>query len=88
VSAIRVLLADDHAIVRSGLRLLLEREPDITVTGEAADGRAALDALDRETADVAVLDVAMPGLNGYRGGGSDFAQESGYRDRDAQHAQR
>ena len=40
MSAIRVLLADDHAIVRSGLRLLLEREPDITVTGEAAESGA------------------------------------------------
>jgi two-component system, NarL family, response regulator NreC len=69
VSAIRVLLADDHAIVRSGLRLLLERQPDIRVTGEAADGRAALDALDREAADVAVLDVAMPGLNGIEAAG-------------------
>lgn len=61
---IRVFLADDHAIVRSGLRLLLERERDFTVTGEAADGRAAIDALSREPADVAVLDVAMPHLNG------------------------
>jgi DNA-binding NarL/FixJ family response regulator len=61
---IRVFLADDHAIVRSGLRLLLERERDFTVTGEAADGRAAIDALCREPADVAVLDVAMPHLNG------------------------
>jgi DNA-binding NarL/FixJ family response regulator len=61
---IRVFLADDHAIVRSGLRLLLERERDFTVTGEASDGRAAIDALARESADVAVLDVAMPRLNG------------------------
>ena len=61
---IRVFLADDHAIVRSGLRLLLEREPDFRVTGEAADGRAAIDALARDPADVAVLDVAMPHLNG------------------------
>jgi DNA-binding NarL/FixJ family response regulator len=61
---IRVFLADDHAIVRSGLRLLLERERDFAVTGVAADGRAAIDALARELADVAVLDVAMPHLNG------------------------
>ena len=60
----RVFLADDHAIVRSGLRLLLERECEFTVTGEAADGRAAIDALARAAADVAVLDVAMPHLNG------------------------
>ncbi len=61
---IRVFLADDHAIVRSGLRLLLERECDFHVTGEASDGRAAIDALARDAADVAVLDVAMPHLNG------------------------
>ena len=64
MSAIRVLLADDHAILRSGLRLLLEREPDFAVVGEAADGRAAMEWLAREPADVAVMDVAMPGLNG------------------------
>jgi two-component system response regulator NreC len=61
---IRVFLADDHAILRSGLRLLLERERDFRVIGEAADGRAAIDALARDPADVAVLDVAMPHLNG------------------------
>ncbi len=60
----RVLLADDHAILRSGLRLLLEREPDFTVTGEAGDGRAAMECLSREPADVAVMDIGMPGLNG------------------------
>ncbi|MFN0168455.1 MAG: response regulator [Bryobacteraceae bacterium] len=60
----RVLLADDHAIMRSGLRLLLEREPDLVVAGEATDGREALDWLSRDTADVVVMDVAMPVLNG------------------------
>ncbi len=60
----RVLIADDHAIVRSGLRLLLDREPDLQVAGEAADGRAALEWLAREPADVVVMDVGMPGLNG------------------------
>jgi DNA-binding NarL/FixJ family response regulator len=60
----RVLLADDHAILRSGLRLLLEREPDLAVTGEAGDGRAAMECLAREPADVAVMDIGMPGLNG------------------------
>jgi len=64
VSRIRVLLADDHAILRAGLRLLLEREPDFSVAGEAGDGRAALEWLAREPADVAVMDVGMPGLNG------------------------
>ena len=60
----RVLLADDHAILRSGLRLLLEREPDLRVAGEAADGRDAIDWLTREQADVVVMDLGMPGLNG------------------------
>lgn len=62
--SVRVFVADDHGIVRSGLRLLLEREPDFVVVGEAADGRSALDWMAREQADVAVIDVAMPGLNG------------------------
>lgn len=60
----RVLLADDHGIVRGGLRLLLDREPDLTVAGEAADGREAVDWLSRATADVVVMDVGMPVLNG------------------------
>jgi two-component system response regulator NreC len=64
VTPIRVFLADDHAIVRGGLRLLLERQPGFQIAGEASDGRAAIDALAREPADVAVLDVAMPHLNG------------------------
>jgi two-component system response regulator NreC len=64
VKVTRVLLADDHAILRSGLRLLLEREPDLRVAGEAMDGREAIDWLTREQADVVVMDVGMPGLNG------------------------
>lgn len=64
MNMVRVFVADDHAIVRSGLRLLLEREPDLSVVGEAPDGRAALEWIAREQADVAVIDVAMPGLNG------------------------
>jgi DNA-binding NarL/FixJ family response regulator len=64
MSGIRVLLADDHAIVRSGLRLLLERERDFEVVGEAVDGREAVDWMERAEADVAVMDVGMPGLNG------------------------
>ena len=64
MNMVRVFVADDHAMVRSGLRLLLEREPDLSVVGEAPDGRGALDWIEREQADVAVIDVAMPGLNG------------------------
>ncbi|HZJ28956.1 MAG TPA: response regulator transcription factor, partial [Solirubrobacterales bacterium] len=60
----RVLIADDHGIVRSGIRLLLERQPGITVIGEAADGAAARDLAVRERPDLAILDVKMPKLTG------------------------
>jgi len=61
---IRILLADDHTVMRNGLRVLLERQPDFAVAGEAADGREAVDAAERLTPDVVVVDVAMPRLNG------------------------
>lgn len=61
---VRVLLADDHAILRSGLRLLLEREEGWSVVAEAGDGREAVAAMENDPADVAVLDVGMPALNG------------------------
>jgi DNA-binding NarL/FixJ family response regulator len=61
---ITVLIADDHAVVRDGLRLLLENQPDISVIGEVADGREAVDAALRLKPDVVVMDLAMPHLNG------------------------
>ncbi len=61
---IRILLADDHLVIRGGLRLVLEREPGLTVVGEAADGREAIRLAQELSPDVAVLDVAMPNLNG------------------------
>ena len=61
---VRVLIADDHGIVRSGLRLLLERQPDIEVVAEAADGAEARDLAVRERPDLAILDVKMPKLTG------------------------
>jgi DNA-binding NarL/FixJ family response regulator len=61
---VRVLIADDHGIVRSGLRLLLERQPDIEVIGEAADGAEAREIAVRERPDLAILDVRMPKLTG------------------------
>jgi two-component system, NarL family, response regulator LiaR len=61
---IRVLIADDHKIVRQGLRFLLESEPGIEVAGEAADGVAALAAIRALRPDVVLLDLLMPGLDG------------------------
>ena len=61
---IRVLLAEDHALVRAGIRSLLASVPDIEVVGEAGDGREALAMLERTPADVAILDITMPGMNG------------------------
>ena len=62
---IRVVIADDYAIFRQGLRLVLEADPQLSVVGEAADGDEALRLITSEQPDVAVLDVTMPGLNGF-----------------------
>ena len=64
MKTIRILLADDHTVVRKGLRLLLESHPGFQVIGDAADGRAAVSLAGEHTPDVVVMDVAMPGLNG------------------------
>jgi DNA-binding NarL/FixJ family response regulator len=61
---VSVILAEDHAIVRHGLRLLLESEPDITVVGETSDGLEVAALVERLGPDVLVLDIVMPGLNG------------------------
>ncbi len=60
----RVLIADDHGILRAGLRMLLERQPDIEVVAEASDGVEARDAAIRERPDLAIIDVRMPKLGG------------------------
>ncbi len=60
----RVLIADDHGIVRSGLRMLLENQPDVEVVAEAGDGAEARDVAIRERPDLAILDVKMPKLTG------------------------
>ena len=60
----RVVLADDHDIVRRGLRALLQNEPGVDVVGEASDGREALDLCQELQPDLAILDIAMPQLNG------------------------
>jgi len=61
---IRVLLADDHAVVRDGLRALLEAQPGIEVVGDVSNGRDAVREAQRLLPDVVVMDIAMPGLNG------------------------
>lgn len=61
---IKVLIADDHTIVRSGVRLLLDAEPDIEVVGEALDGAEAVDLVAKLRPDVVLMDIAMPGLDG------------------------
>ncbi len=61
---IRILLADDHTIIRSGLRLLLEQQPDFKVVAEAGDGREAVELVSRHHPEVTVLDIGMPQLNG------------------------
>ena len=60
----RILLADDHTVMRNGLRLLLERQPHLKVVAEASDGREAVAMAAAEDPDVVVMDIAMPHLNG------------------------
>ena len=62
--SITVFLADDHAVVRDGLRVLLEAQPDISVIGDAANGRAAVHLVAQLCPDVVIMDIAMPDLNG------------------------
>ena len=60
----RILLADDHALVRGGLRLILDGEPDLAVVAEAGDGAQAVDLATRGDVDLAILDIAMPRMTG------------------------
>jgi DNA-binding NarL/FixJ family response regulator len=64
IKPIRVLLADDHTLVRAGIRALLEKLPDVEVLAEASDGREVLSLLKKLEPTVILMDVAMPGLNG------------------------
>ncbi|HEX5110482.1 MAG TPA: response regulator transcription factor [Vicinamibacterales bacterium] len=64
MDAIRILLADDHETVRQGLRLLLERHPEMQVVAEAGDGEAAVQRAEQVRPDVVVMDITMPGMNG------------------------
>ena len=64
VQVIRVLLADDHALVREGTRRLLETESDVEVVAEAASGEEAIAAAKKLHPDIAIMDIAMPGMGG------------------------
>ena len=61
---IRILLADDHAVVRQGFKMILAEQPDMEISGEAANGREAVELAEKIKPDVVVMDVAMPELNG------------------------
>ncbi len=63
---IRVLIADDHQLMRQGLRALLDKANDIQVVAEARDGQEAIEQVERLTPDVVLMDIAMPGLDGLR----------------------
>lgn len=62
--SIRVMIVDDHTVLRDTLKLLLDANPEVEVVGEAADGRQAIDLAERIKPDVILMDTAMPGLNG------------------------
>jgi two-component system, NarL family, response regulator DegU len=64
INSIRVLIVDDHAAIRAGLRALLQREEDIEIAGEARNGEEALILVQELQPDVILLDIAMPGLQG------------------------
>src|SRR5450756_716415 len=64
MTGIRILLADDHVMVREGTRRILEKEADLQVVAEASDGREAVALTEREHPDVAVIDISMPVMNG------------------------
>jgi len=64
MNPVRIVLADDHTVMRNGLRLLLERQPNLQVIGEAADGRQAVALSESANPDVVIMDIGMPNLNG------------------------
>ena len=64
MNTIRVLLADDHTLIRAGLRMVVDSQPDLTVVGEAGDGREAVAMASKLKPDVVVMDIGMPSLNG------------------------
>lgn len=61
---IRILLADDHTILRAGLKMMLNAQPDMEVVGEAQDGKQAIQETQRLQPDIVLMDITMPDLNG------------------------
>ena len=72
--AIRVVVVDDQALVRTGFRMILDAEPDITVVGEAADGLEAITLVERARPHVVLMDIRMPGMDGVEATGRLTAQ--------------
>jgi len=70
MASIKVILVDDHPVVREGIRNLLEQSPDISIVGEASDGKEVLHLVEELNPDVLLLDMEMPGM-----GGTDVAQK-------------
>jgi DNA-binding NarL/FixJ family response regulator len=66
MTSLRIFLADDHAVVREGLKSLIDAQPDMEVTGEAGDGNAACELVPALRPDVVIMDVSMPGMSGAR----------------------
>lgn len=64
LNVIRVIIADDHPVIRSSLRKILERTPDIAVIGEASNGQEAINLVEKECPDVLILDINMPQMDG------------------------
>jgi DNA-binding NarL/FixJ family response regulator len=64
VKTIRVILVEDHRLVRAGIRILLESVPGIEVVGEALDGREAIELVEKRQPDIVLMDITMPGMNG------------------------
>ena len=85
---IRVVLVDDHALVRQGFRRILEDDPDITVIGEAGNGLEAIALVKKLDPDVVVMDMAMPEMNGLHASIEMLKQRPGSRDPDPEHVLR
>ena len=85
-STTRILLADDHALVRRGVRLILDGEPDLEVVAEAGDGAEAVALARTQEIDLAVLDIAMPRMTGLQAARELSAPQAGPAHPDAVHA--